>query len=392
MSNIEQSLSLLLPSLSDHLPTELIALANSLLAQSRNKASNLKSEEEIARPYACAEIACKRLGSKLRLPALNARPPCAPRVYKKLLTFLEQVLPAKLPTTPKKDTSRASGDGALLRGTPRKAVSRSAQSTPGTTPRKRSTAFLGKIAARVPLGLEKDDDGAPAWAMPLIRRLCQTMSTPLLPPHVYTGLCVVSRLAAITPSDEDGQAAYRRDMTGLTLALFFLVLARMQRGQVSTESYLKDCERACAVANMDDNNENITNARVAKEQVDDWIKTASSENWTTGQEWWSSVPENIFDRAGQEPPEELEDDTAYIDINITSSKRRWRQTADTGEDPEGVLLPGLGTMMQEGVDWLGEDRRADYLDWRANIEKRLDRMLGKQRRTKRIKGKAVAVS
>ncbi len=181
-------------------------------------------------------------------------------------------------------------------------------------------------------------------------------------------------------------------MTGLTLALFFLVLARMQRGQISTESYLQDCGRACAVANEhDDDEDDDVNAHVTKEQVDEWIKTASSENWTTGQEWWSSVPENIFDRAVQEPMDGVEEDVD-IDSNISSSRKRWRQTVDTGEDPEGVLLPGLGTMMQDSVGWLSEDRRADYWDWQADFEKRLDRMLNEHRRTKRTKGKAVAVT
>lgn len=62
MSNrqIEQALNSLLPTLNNTLPPELVNLALSLLAQSRSRASSLKAEEEIARPYACAEIACKR--------------------------------------------------------------------------------------------------------------------------------------------------------------------------------------------------------------------------------------------------------------------------------------------------------------------------------------------
>lgn len=55
-----QALNGLVPSLSGPLPPELIELATSLLAQSRNKASSLKADEEIARTYACANIACER--------------------------------------------------------------------------------------------------------------------------------------------------------------------------------------------------------------------------------------------------------------------------------------------------------------------------------------------
>ena len=42
------------------LPPELVSLAASLLAHSRSKAASLKAEEEIARSYACAHLACER--------------------------------------------------------------------------------------------------------------------------------------------------------------------------------------------------------------------------------------------------------------------------------------------------------------------------------------------
>lgn len=57
---VVQALDGLIPSLSSPLPSELVELATSLLAQSRNKASSLKADEEIARSYACANIACER--------------------------------------------------------------------------------------------------------------------------------------------------------------------------------------------------------------------------------------------------------------------------------------------------------------------------------------------
>ncbi len=380
MSNIEQSLSLLLPSLSHHFPAELIALSNSLLAQSRNKASNLKSEEEIARPYACCEIACKRLGSKLKLPALHGRPPCAPRVYKKLLTFLEQALPARLPAKPTQENSKITKDVSSARSTPKKAAPESSPSTPRTALKKRSTTFAGKVAASRTSTHANNDDGAPAWVMPLIRRLCQTFSTPLLAPHVYTGVCVVIKLANLEHSQEDEDHNYGNDVKGLTLALFFMVLSKMQTGKVSSESYLTDSGKACAVAN-----EEGTDISLTKEHVDDSIKQISSENWTTGQEWWGSVPENVFDRIERPSTEGLEED---YDVEYVRRKKRRMELRDAEQDPEGLLLPGLGTMMQESVDWLNEDRRADRLDWRVGIEERLAH-LGKNLSRTRAKAKGI---
>ena len=71
--SVEQSLCNLLPTLVDSLPDELVKLAATLLAQSRNYGSSLKPDEEIARPYACAEIACKRYGFNLHTQVGNLR-------------------------------------------------------------------------------------------------------------------------------------------------------------------------------------------------------------------------------------------------------------------------------------------------------------------------------
>ncbi len=58
--SIEQALLSMLPTLSSNLPLQLVDLASSLLGQSRHRASTLKAEEEVARLYACAHIACDR--------------------------------------------------------------------------------------------------------------------------------------------------------------------------------------------------------------------------------------------------------------------------------------------------------------------------------------------
>lgn len=58
--SITQALNGLVPTLNGPLEPELAKLASSLLVQSRSKASTLKADEEIARSYACAHIACER--------------------------------------------------------------------------------------------------------------------------------------------------------------------------------------------------------------------------------------------------------------------------------------------------------------------------------------------
>jgi len=57
---VTQALVGLLLGTQGDLPAELLELANALLAQSRSQASSLKADEEIARSYACAHLACNR--------------------------------------------------------------------------------------------------------------------------------------------------------------------------------------------------------------------------------------------------------------------------------------------------------------------------------------------
>ena len=57
---VTQALAGLLTGRQGELPSELLELANALLAQSRSQASSLKADEEIARSYVCAHLACNR--------------------------------------------------------------------------------------------------------------------------------------------------------------------------------------------------------------------------------------------------------------------------------------------------------------------------------------------
>jgi origin recognition complex subunit 6 len=59
-ASIEQALTGLIPTLNGPLPPELIELALSLLTRSQTVATSMKPDEQIARPYACAQLACER--------------------------------------------------------------------------------------------------------------------------------------------------------------------------------------------------------------------------------------------------------------------------------------------------------------------------------------------
>ncbi|BFZ58989.1 hypothetical protein PYCC9005_006057 [Savitreella phatthalungensis] len=80
---IETNLHRMLP-MHNHLSGELVMLAEALHSQSKDVL--LKADELPARTFACSQIACERLASKLGLPALDLKQaPLPPRRYARVL-------------------------------------------------------------------------------------------------------------------------------------------------------------------------------------------------------------------------------------------------------------------------------------------------------------------
>jgi origin recognition complex subunit 6 len=358
----QQPLHNLLPT-TNPLPPRLVNLSASLLAQSRNRASNLKSEEEIARSYACAEIACKRLRAPLRLPPTAGRPPCKPGVYKKLLGFLEGVLGEAQTSTMTKTTTpkkrAADGQPKTITLSTKTPASAKKQAFAGTIDENASDASAGE---------------APDFVMPVIRKLCKAFSTPLLPPHVYTGTCVVLKLSELWPPTRGSkgktkdEVTFRSPVMMVTVGVYFMVLSRMQKGRVTAETFSRRLGKALEVSELD----------TSPEEVEEWIKKMNAEGWCRGRGWWDSVPEDVMD--GEEVEvEQLFDDFEEDEV-VASWSRRTHLDDDAEDDPEDVLLPGLGTMMQDSVDWLSEKKKLYFLEWKDGITKQIKAMdKGKRR-------------
>ena len=362
----QQPLHNLLPT-TNPLPPSLVNLSAALLARSRDRASILKPEEEIARSYACAEIACNRLRAQLRLPPTTGRPPCRPNVYKKLFGFLDGIL-GQAPCG--SNTSAVELKKRTANGQP-KPVTPSTR-TPASA---KKQAFAGTIDENVS---DPNVSEAPDFVMPLIRKLCKTFSTRLLPPHVYTGTCVVLKLSELWPPKRGSkgkakdEVTYRGPIMMVTIGVYFMVLSRMQKGRVTPETFLRRLGKALEVAELD----------TSPEEVEEWIKKMNAEGWCRGQGWWDSVPEDIMESDEAEAEQFIDD--AEEDQTMARVRRRKALEEDAEEDADDVLLPGLGTMMQDSVDWLSEEKKLHFLDWKDDIMRRINTM-------DKSSGRAVAV-
>ena len=360
-----QSLSSLLPSLPTP-PSRLLNTAESLLALSRQRAARLKPEEEIARAYACCEIACDRLRAPLRLPPTRkGAAPCKPVVYKKLLGYLEGVLGNDGGNTPGKRRR----DEIEIQETPTKKLRETEQQrTPSKSSAQKDGGFLGKIKASGQKG--KDAKEAPDFVMPAIRRLCKKFQTTEMAPHIYTGTCIILKQSSLWPPDStDVEQSLDADVTALLAALYLMVLTRMQRGKMTTKIFKGISSRA--VEMFDSISE--------PQQIERWIKTINSEGYCKGQGWWESVPAGVFDftvKNLEEAKTAVEDDDAeeHDDLEPEGDIRlgRRKDLDLDQEDPAGVLFPGLGTMMSDAVDWLSNERRSRYQTWKKDLMRKMD--------------------
>lgn len=403
-SAIVSALTSLIPSLpasNKPFPPLLLLQAESLLALSRQRASNLKPEEEIARPHACAEIACNRLRAQLRLPAIKngAGAPCQPRVYAKLLRFFEGALVDANTGSLTPRWRKRDGDGNLKEPPSASSTRQSATSTPSKqgldvedTPTKKRTVDRNpgaQFAGTIKAGRKKQsegggldgDDKAPRFVMPAIRKLCGEFSTSSLAPHVYTGTCVVLKLAELWDSETEADDALRFDILTLITALYLMVLTRMQEGQMTTEVYTEVTSKSIDILK-------IRGEGMAK--VEEWISRLNEEGWCNDEDWWDSVPESVLVFGAEQDQPTVDDGD---NGGLLRGKQRPRDSSSRPkdvdkDDPDGVLLPGLGTMLHDGIDWTSEDRCMDYQEWKARIMK----IISVPGNAAGRKGKAVAVN
>ncbi|GAB7350738.1 hypothetical protein MBLNU459_g1289t1 [Dothideomycetes sp. NU459] len=205
---IEQALITLLPAVNS-LPPELLDLSSSLLAQSRAVAARLKPEEEIGRIYACAHIACERLKTKLGFEKVVPRPPCPPRIYKKLFGYLESAL--KNVGTPSMraekhggtgtpgSKGRGSAKGRMLgsgRGSERMSRTRGPLPLPVPTP-----AILKRKAVAI------EEASLPHPAIPMIDALCVAFQLPTAKTHIAAGAAAVLHLRGWKATEDDNTDA-----------------------------------------------------------------------------------------------------------------------------------------------------------------------------------------
>jgi origin recognition complex subunit 6 len=291
-----------------------------------------------------------RSKKRFNLPSIVSRPPCPPRIYKKLYNYLSSALPASEATRePQTPSKRATAAGASARNTPK---------TPAS-------------GRRTPRTARKDDAAVmPEWVMSAIRSLVKSFDYPSAAPHIFTGvesvLPLLERMAAAATAESPSKR-FKRTLAssnaatvpdarirGLVIVISLYVFTKMQDTDITPEQYKEWRETAIDTLLGLTTGEKVTYDELSLE-TEELMPMAQEEGWLQ-MEWFLNVtPQDSMDAM-----EGVESSTTHIQRKVTK----------TG----GSDYIGLGTMMQDATDYLSERRREDYKIWEAKIMARVQQI------------------
>ncbi|RKF82533.1 putative origin recognition complex subunit 6 [Golovinomyces cichoracearum] len=365
--SIEQVIENLVPRYSDTIPTALVELANSLFVQSRSKCT-LKAEEEIARLYACANLACERLRSQLNLPPIEPRPPIPPRAYDKLYAYLQTQLEPKTPSkkcsrsranTPLSRTRLTPSKSTLTHSVQRERPTVGAQSWKLKDPKKNSTKNSS----------DEKESKVPRYVAPIIRMLCKQMQTPKAIPHVIAG--VESILCLSRPEKMVNEPINNSNFTlpALIAAVWFFVVGKM-RGR--EEQWRENTKRKREVREFLENAREIKTLQektsgdeeswkdwksITQKDINEWGKEIIAGKWKE-MDWWR----NIVEGTG------VENTPAQDDSAVSSDQDEEMQDGEEHTNFKHMEVA-------KRYDYLTEERRKEYAEWSKNIQSRIKELI-----------------
>lgn len=194
----------------------------------------------------------------------------------------------------------------------------------------------------------------------------------------------------VSISDLNNDDDFKDLVYAMVVAVYFLVLARRRNSppsedndEVSIEAQKMDKKtfvemRQTALTSLGLRSSDKRH----RDDVDQWIALIMEQGWANGQEWFENIP-----LAGELTGED-EDGNSFQNLDeedaalrgVKLPKRNKNVPAGRGARSQSNshlrrgLLPGLGTMMQDRVDWLSEDRQEEFVEWKAGIMARIDSM------------------
>lgn len=205
--------------------------------------------------------------------------------------------------------------------------------------------------------------------MPVIRALAKAFEYQAVIPHVYAGvesiyplLARMAAAAAETPSKRQRRATSTAPspadvsdtrIASIIVTVFLLVLSRMKDIDISPDEYEEWVSKAMNAVLEAASTQNITREEL-RPIIEPTLAMAREEGWLQMQ-WLENVK-----------PMENEDEMEGVELTGDMTVKTNGLGVRSGSD-----YIGLGTMMQDATDYLGERQQDDYAKWKAKIMARV---------------------
>lgn len=211
--------------------------------------------------------------------------------------------------------------------------------------------------------------------MPCVRVLVKAFSYPLAAPHVYTGIesilplmARMSAAAAETPSKRARRAGNESKapiaavaetkVFALVVVVFLYVVARMMNQDITPEEYEARRDKAIRTLLEVPAAKNITFDELSPE-AEDLMNVSQQEGWLQ-MEWFLNIA-----------PVQNTDEMEGIEMADDGTARSVAGKSLGLKDGSSDYI-GLGTMLQDANDYLGERHRQEYKSWKAKIMARVE--------------------
>lgn len=238
-----------------------------------------------------------------------------------------------------------------------------------------------------------EDEEVPQWVMTAIRALCKTFKKPEAAPHIFAGVSSVLRahrtdadelelqrtpsrkrkkLSDTTRSPVTNVSIGEEHLTALIAVITFYTLPELEEAP-DREEYLNQRKLAVETLAMFE----PRRPRDKKYMINDIeLFMREAQNGWLDMDWYRNILDDrrangsIADDETQSSEDELAD-------GVDEDMGMFNEAA--AQKHEVSIRRGFGTMFSDAVDWLSEDRKADYIQWKkkvlakiAEIEKKQD--------------------
>lgn len=308
-------------------------------------------------------------------------------------------------------------DGVVTTERGRRAASNNATPTASqaATPAKEVRTPTSAMKRSLPVeNAATEGKEVPDFVMPLIRTICKNCEKPAAVPHINVGaIAVVREIVSrnVKRAQDAGEPASKRrrrtpqsgkrvesspapvltaveaitpgKWPALLVALFVFTAAKMEGVEVGDADVLREKAVGAVRSFCEDGRRVLPDELRALEGLEGSIKFYMLEAEDCGwldMEWFANVPEKVAEQgegsASEGGGRDSEDEGPVTPRRrpaktpLRRKEKRGGKQADgpIGEDVGAAgLFPGLGTMFQPTIDWLSDERRADYAQWKKDI-------------------------